>query len=89
MKNIIRTLDSLPSNVQWMINKKLENLWKEAFILWHIDPLLGKILETKEITDVVMQWRSKHASTTIVLLEMVFSTRSVRRGYKEDNWGVT
>jgi hypothetical protein len=26
-------------------------------------------------------------ATTVVLLETVFSTRSVQRGYKEDNWG--
>jgi hypothetical protein len=36
--------------------KKLENLWKKAFIVWSIDPLLGKDLETnKETTAVAMQ----------------------------------
>jgi hypothetical protein len=31
---------------------------------------------------------SKHASNTIdLLLEMVFSIRSVQSGYKEKNWG--
>jgi hypothetical protein len=34
-----------------------------------------------------MQWRGKHASTTIELLsEMVFCTWPVQRGYKEDSW---
>jgi hypothetical protein len=36
-------------------------------MLWHIDPLLGKDLETKnETTAVAMQRRRKHASATIV-----------------------
>jgi hypothetical protein len=35
-----------------------------------------------------MQWRGRHASiTTELLLETVFSTRSVRIGYNEDNLG--
>jgi hypothetical protein len=49
-------------------------------------PLLGKDLETNnETAAVAMQRRCKHASTTIELL--LFSTRSVQRGYKENNWG--
>jgi hypothetical protein len=42
-------------------------------ILWRVDPLLGKDLETnKETTAVVMKRRSKHASTTEeLLLEVV------------------
>jgi hypothetical protein len=35
-----------------------------------------------------MQRRGKYASRTIeLLLETVFSTRSVQRDYNEDNWG--
>jgi hypothetical protein len=35
-----------------------------------------------------MQRRGKHTSTTIeLLLETVFSIRSVQRSYKKDNWG--
>jgi hypothetical protein len=41
-----------------------------------------------ETTAVAMQRRSIHASTTIeLILETVFSTWSVQRGYKEDKWG--
>jgi hypothetical protein len=62
---------------------------QKPFILWPIDLLLGKILEiNNEKSAVAMQWCGKHASTIIeLLLETVFSTRSVQRGYKEDNWG--
>jgi hypothetical protein len=58
-------------------------------MLWRTDPLLGKDLETNnEITAVAMQRRGKRSSTIIELLfETVFSTRSVKGGYKEDNWG--
>jgi hypothetical protein len=65
--------------------KKQDNF----LLMWHIDPLLNKILETnKETRTVAMQCRDKHAYTTIVLLlETVFSTRSVHRGYKKGNWG--
>jgi hypothetical protein len=56
--------------------------------LWRIDPLLGKELETnKAITAAAMQRRGKHAFRTEILLEMMFSTRSVQRCYKEQNWG--
>jgi hypothetical protein len=55
--------------------------------MWRIDPLLGKDLETNDMTAVAMQWRGNHASTIELLLETVFSTRSVQRVYKEDNWG--
>jgi hypothetical protein len=57
-------------------------------ILWCIDPLLSKNLETNnERTAIAIKWRGKHACTTIeLLLEMLFSTQSVERGYKEDNW---
>jgi hypothetical protein len=56
--------------------------------MWHIDPLLGKDLEANNnTTATAMQCRGKHASTTTeLLLETVFSARSVQRGYKEDNW---
>jgi hypothetical protein len=49
-------------------------LWS---ILWCIDPLLGKDLETNnETTAVAMQRRCKRASATMeLLLETVFSTR--------------
>jgi hypothetical protein len=62
---------------------------KSILILWCTDPLLGKDLETNnETTTVAMHRCDKHASTTIeLLLETVFSTRSVQRGYKEYNWG--
>jgi hypothetical protein len=60
-------------------------------ILWCIEPLLGKDLETNnETTTVAMQWHDKHASTTIeLLLETVFSTRSVQRGCKGKQLGQT
>jgi hypothetical protein len=59
------------------------------YLLWRIDPLLGKDLEiNNETTAVAMQQRGKHASTTTeLLLETVFSTRSVQRAHKEENWG--
>jgi hypothetical protein len=52
-----------------------------------IVPLLGKNLKTNNETKaVVTQRHGKHASTTIeLLLETVLSTRSVQRGYKENN----
>jgi hypothetical protein len=35
-----------------------------------------------------MQRHGKHTSTTTeLLLETVFSTQSVQRGYKKENWG--
>jgi hypothetical protein len=51
--------------------------------------VLGKVLEpNNETTAVAMQRRDKHASTRIeLLLETVFSTRSVQRDSEEDNWG--
>jgi hypothetical protein len=51
--------------------------------------LLGKDFETNNDTTVIaMQRRGKHGSTTIkLLLETVFSTWCVQRGYKKDNWG--
>jgi hypothetical protein len=36
-----------------------------ALLLWRIDPLLGKDLETNETGAVVIQQRDKQASTTI------------------------
>jgi hypothetical protein len=57
-------------------------------VLWRIDPLLGKDSETNNETVVTMQRRSKHAfTTTVLLLGTVFSTRSVKTSYLEDNWG--
>jgi hypothetical protein len=48
--------------------------------MWSIDPLLGKYPGTNnEATAAATQRRGKHASTTIeLLLEMLFSTRSVQ-----------
>jgi hypothetical protein len=58
-------------------------------ILWRIDPLLGKDLETNnETTAVAMQRRREQASTTVeLLLETAFSAWSVPKSYLEDNWG--
>jgi hypothetical protein len=40
-----------------------------------------------ETTAVAMQWRGKHTSTTIELLsEVVFSIRSMQRGYKKEHF---
>jgi hypothetical protein len=49
-----------------------------------IDPLLGKDIETNDETiSVAMQRSGKYASTTTDLLfETVFSSRSVQSGYK-------
>jgi hypothetical protein len=60
----------------------------ETLVLCRIAPLLGKHLETNnETTAVATQRSGKHASTsTELLLETVFSTRSVQRDYKEDIW---
>jgi hypothetical protein len=60
-------------------------------ILWCIDPLLSKVLEINNVTTAIAtQRRGKHASTTIELrLEALFSSLSVKRGYKEDNWAKT
>jgi hypothetical protein len=59
-----------------------------TIILWLIDSLLGKDLETNKTTAVAMQQCGKHASTTKeLLLETVFSTKSMPRIYLEDNWG--
>jgi hypothetical protein len=56
----------------------------EGNIVWRIDPLLGKDLETHNKTTAV----AKHASTTIeLLLETVLCTRSAPRNYEEENWG--
>jgi hypothetical protein len=54
-------------------------------LLWRIYPLLGKNLgKNNETTAVAMQRRGKR--TIELLLETVFSTRSVQRDYKKDNW---
>jgi hypothetical protein len=55
-------------------------------VLWRIDPLPGKDLDTNnDTTAFAMQRHGKHASTTIeLLLETVFSTRSLQRGYLEE-----
>jgi hypothetical protein len=52
-------------------------------------PVAGKDLHTyNEIRAVAMQRDRKHFSKTIELMvETVFSTRSVQRGYLEDNSG--
>jgi hypothetical protein len=69
------------------VEKCLEG--KRAKILWHIDQLLGKDLETNnKTTAVAMQHCGKRTYITIeLLLEMVFSTRSMQRGYKEYSLG--
>jgi hypothetical protein len=56
-------------------------------ILWRIDPMLGTDIETNnKTTAVAKQRRGKHASTTIdLLLETVFSIRSVQSSYLGDN----
>jgi hypothetical protein len=60
-----------------------------SLILWRTDLLLGKDLKTNDkTTAIAMQWHSKHTSTTTeLLLEMAFSTRSMLMSYDEDNWG--
>jgi hypothetical protein len=67
--------------------------------MWRTDPLLGKDLETNEYslrysvgeykkTAVCKQRIGKYAPTTVsLLLEMVFSIRSVQSGYEEEIWG--
>jgi hypothetical protein len=57
-------------------------------ILWRIDPLLGKGLETNnETAAVAMQRHGKHASTTRELpLNTVFAAWSVSKSYLEENW---
>jgi hypothetical protein len=58
------------------------------YILWRIDQLKGKNLETNNDTTTAAKQRfGKDASTTIeLLLETVLSTRSVQSDHKEDNW---
>jgi hypothetical protein len=65
------------------------HLLNRPTILWRIHPLLGKDLETNnEATAVAMQRRDKYTSTTIeLLLETVFSTRSLQRIYEKDSMG--
>jgi hypothetical protein len=53
----------------WEFSRRMFGPSALILILWHIDPLLGKDLETNnETTAVAIQRRGKHASTTIVLL---------------------
>jgi hypothetical protein len=53
----------------------------QCIILWRIEPLLGKGLETNKTTAVAMQRRGKHTYTTIELpLETAFSTPSLQGG---------
>jgi hypothetical protein len=58
-------------------------------VLWRMDLLLSKDLETdNNTTAVAMQQRGKHTSITIeLLLETMFYTRSVQKAYTEENWG--
>jgi hypothetical protein len=52
--------------------KKSISGFLQTYLLWHIDPSVGKDLETNETTAVAMQRRGKHTCTTIeLLLEMV------------------
>jgi hypothetical protein len=69
------------------VARQRPGLWYCGIYL--VDPLLGKDLETSnETTAIAMQQHSKHASIALeLLLETVFSTWSVQRGYLEDNWG--
>jgi hypothetical protein len=90
----ITCVNVLKSNVSKIfsvsiIRADVERDISKTLVLWCIDQLLAKDFETnKETTAVAMQQRGKHASTTTELpLETVFPTRSVQRGYKEDNWG--
>jgi hypothetical protein len=57
--------------------------------MWSVDLLLSKHLETNSKTvAIAMQQHGKHTSKTIeLLLQTVFSARSVQSGYKEDNLG--
>jgi NRPS condensation-like uncharacterized protein len=59
-------------------------------IFWRIGPLLFKDLEIKnKMTAVAMQRCDKHASTTKdLLLETVFSTRSVQARLRSDGANV-
>jgi hypothetical protein len=51
------------------ISTNSHGLTSQMIVLWRIDPLLGKGLETnKETTAVAMQRHGKHTSTTIKLL---------------------
>jgi hypothetical protein len=58
---------------------KLHMVFGNFVILWHTDPLLGKDLKIKR------QHASTTTTTTELLLETMFSTWSMQRGYKEDN----
>jgi hypothetical protein len=66
----------------------------DADVLWCIDPLLGKDLETNGVMQPVSRQRiGKHVPaatntfTTIeLLLKTVFSARPVQSVYKEENW---
>jgi hypothetical protein len=78
------------SRFLWIIGKYMSDYFGvRMFILWRIDPLLGKYLETnKETTTVAMKRRCKHTSTAIELpMETMFSTWFVQRNYIEDNCG--
>jgi hypothetical protein len=58
------------------------------WVLWCIDPFLGKDLKTNKASAIAMQWHDKHAFTTLeLLLETVFFSQCGQRGYKEDKWG--
>jgi hypothetical protein len=69
---------------QWIVPEYIRTLDSTVLVLWYIDSLLGKHLETnKETTVVDMQQRSKQASTTIDLM-CFFVVRPEE--YLEDNW---
>jgi hypothetical protein len=55
----------------------------ESRILWRVEPLLCNDREISKYTGVVPAVTVTHAIE--VLLEMVFSTRSVQRGWNEDS----
>jgi hypothetical protein len=64
-------------------------------ILLRVEPLLCNNRERSKYTRVVSKQRfgkqvaaaTNRRATIEVLLKMMFSTRSVPRGYKEENWG--
>jgi hypothetical protein len=58
-----------PTEIQFQKQAECGKSSTKVYIMWHIDPLLGKDLEiNNEATAVVMQRRGRHAATTIALL---------------------
>jgi hypothetical protein len=78
---------SINTTNQFVLIMETHRDFSAKFELWHIDPLLGKDLETDETTAVVMQRRGKHTSTTTVPVGNGVFMWFVPRSYLEDNWG--